>query len=177
MTDCPETSGNLPETYRKPAANIRGRLILLKTCRKPTGGGFRRFSDNPSSTDHTVHTILPLIPGPNSPFVVTSATVSKNPSSRWAFLKFRGFFSRNWIDKKPSRSKYFYFCQNFAVIIKLVIMISTVVFWTFQIFSESAINASPKFICVHCAEVFAYYAVRIFKLGSRTHFQTSSRYN
>ena len=65
MMDCPETSGNL----RKPAAEVSGRLLDFsinkfffeiknsETCRKPSrpvSGGFQRFLDNPSLTDHTV---------------------------------------------------------------------------------------------------------------------------
>jgi hypothetical protein len=66
----PETSGHL----RKPAVEVFGRfldfsinkknfekkIILIKnseTCRKPPWpvfGGFQRFPDNPSLTDHTV---------------------------------------------------------------------------------------------------------------------------
>ena len=71
IMDYPETSGNL----RKPAAEVSGRFPdfekkyankkfgnLPETYRKPAekppwpvSGGFQRFPDNPSLTDHTVH--------------------------------------------------------------------------------------------------------------------------
>ena len=76
ILDYPETSGNL----RKPAAEVFGRfpdsfirkknlkkkIILIKDseiCRKPprpVPGGFQRFPDNPSLTDHTV--VFPIFP-------------------------------------------------------------------------------------------------------------------
>jgi hypothetical protein len=78
--DYPETFANL----RKPAVEVSGRFPdfsikkkfekkeynnkkfenLPKTCRKPprlVTGGFQRFPDNPSLTDHTVSIFLPFL--------------------------------------------------------------------------------------------------------------------
>ena len=50
-------SGNLRKTCWKPAGNLCSRFILLKTYQKSAGslhGGFQRFPNNPSLTDHMV---------------------------------------------------------------------------------------------------------------------------
>jgi hypothetical protein len=62
--DCPETSGNLPETSTagfQQVSELFNSVIFFFKIRKPAGhlqrmfpAGFRRFPDNTSLTDHTV---------------------------------------------------------------------------------------------------------------------------